>query len=1068
MSSGFDWLKYFKAKAWALLHDPPNKMWVIMGKGRCLHEQYLRTGAHEDEAAAIWYKLGLTDPLGDMHDVNDPAYRLVKHADAVASSMDRWLLGEAVSQGGVFRYSKLHNIFNPSYSIELPNNVDCGAVSRHVETLRSVMNSLSNFNDNVEKARVKYHALYALYELTWINEGLPPSLADTRMPTHTVFDHSYATALTINMLWSDGEVNGYLVEVDIPGIQRIVNSARKAGDFWVGSWLVSMLAWLTVWPLVWEYGPDLVIRPTLRLNPIYHATLIGALSTTLPRTLERDNIIDTIKNITSRFYLKTMINIDVKETDITQQFIREPIIPGTMTLIMPSIAASDEGKVVEILSGNFERAYNCLLNLAFNGEVNDKYCTDVLPRKIDDGGDTLLKISRKLYSMLNKSGVFKDLISVRINAVNLHDVYECLLSHIRGASDKCLIGGVELTGDDLKMFSEDRSSKLRLPRELRETLREKGVEVSDEELAKFLIMHMGLRILNKVAQVRARKRLTVGKAWFHYNDSTIKKPITADNVDAYSEYVFKKANREDVGFIYCSICGEEPAIVHLRKAPGGLNYADDTIDMLKKSLELTTDDEIGNLRFRVKPGEALGPLCLLKRTLYYRLKRGRYTSFDSTEDVAFAWYDMRISGYVVSKLPNSDEHRECRNVKDYIVGEPPKDITKICGLECTLEVARRLFNSCIDKASISHDDKVKLINELSRDLDIDDSLRALIKGVDDSLLKFRSYYAIIKGDADNIGELSKGDIPLDGYYKLLTELSKVAENAGARELSDAYAKLSSVMHGLGGLIVSPTYLATLSMALMITALRDIYITEYKYAVKGLIFSGGDDVLALTPVETSLTTVRDMRRNYWGDGGFHRIGDGYHIAAPVIGGFGRSFSVRFVNIMDNMNEEVKETIELLEGISKKAEWSLNQVRLKKDTLTISESRTGMRAVIPLSDGKQGSVANMIDALNQLFIARLGKVLSGNLPEDFDEYLQLINQLVVSNRGDVLNDVWGLIIRRNAESREYESKVAELFSLSNLANITGIDAAARLEIKASPSGSYLINELVKAYRVLRGYP
>ena len=61
MNSSSNWLTYFKAKAWALLHDPPNKMWIIMGRGRCFSEQYLRSEAHEEEAAEFWYKLGFTD-----------------------------------------------------------------------------------------------------------------------------------------------------------------------------------------------------------------------------------------------------------------------------------------------------------------------------------------------------------------------------------------------------------------------------------------------------------------------------------------------------------------------------------------------------------------------------------------------------------------------------------------------------------------------------------------------------------------------------------------------------------------------------------------------------------------------------------------------------------------------------------------------------------------------------------------------------------------------------------------------------------------------------------------------
>jgi len=53
-------------------------------------------------------------------------------------------------------------------------------------------------------------------------------------------------------------------------------------------------------------------------------------------------------------------------------------------------------------------------------------------------------------------------------------------------------------------------------------------------------------------------------------------------------------------------------------------------------------------------------------------------------------------------------------------------------------------------------------------------------------------------------------------------------------------------------------------------------------------------------------------------------------------------------MDIMSEEVREAFELLEGVAKKTTWTLNGKEFSKDTLVISESRTGKLAVLPLSD------------------------------------------------------------------------------------------------------------------------
>ncbi|MGC8597819.1 MAG: type III-B CRISPR-associated protein Cas10/Cmr2, partial [Thermocladium sp.] len=421
--------RFFKAKAWALLHDPPNKMWIITGKGRCTEGWHLNTDAHEEESASIWYHLGLTDPFGDMNDKNDPAYKLVKEADVISALMDRWLLNNIEGDNkGIFKYNKLHNIFDPEHSIDLPDNIDCNKVKAYIEELRKITDDIyskvKGFN-NDEKARIIYHALYVLYELNWINNELPPSLADTRVPTHTVFDHDYAAAAVVNMLGPSGDIGGYLVDVDIPSIQRIVNSARKAGDFWAGSWLVSMLAWLTVWPLVWKYGPDIIVRPTLRLNPIYHITLLNKLR-------DNYNYSGSLANVIYNFYLKTIfeINQPSEGMDVNNLLIKEPIIPGSITLLLPRDDFKDVTEIEKEINENFKKVYDCISTWALSGKATD-YCSHILTDDKDNSIDNpFLKISNHLYNDLKDSGIFNDLISIKINAVNLSDVYKCLLHYL--------------------------------------------------------------------------------------------------------------------------------------------------------------------------------------------------------------------------------------------------------------------------------------------------------------------------------------------------------------------------------------------------------------------------------------------------------------------------------------------------------------------------------------------------------------------------------------------------------------------------------------------------------------
>jgi CRISPR-associated protein Cmr2 len=682
-----------------------------------------------------------------------------------------------------------------------------------------------------------------------------------------------------------------------------------------------------------------------------------------------------------------------------------------------------------------------------------------------------LNFANKIYAQLRDAKVFGELIQVRVNAVNLGSLYDSLRTCIQ----RYLGGSV---GSLTACFDEEVVRNLKKIEAFLGTVKQLNINEPDE-LSKYLIFDVGLAVLNVEARRRGRKALIMGKAWFAYdtNNQIISKPVIPDKssnkvVDPYGEYVFH--GRSNTGYIYCSVCGNEPAILHLRRNPGNPNDYDDETKNLLKNLGITNPND---LLTYIKPGEALGPLCLLKRALYYRFKDVYGAPiFDSTEDVAFAWY---IKAY--GKLGQLTQTRdECKQFYNYLNSDG-KDITILCGNEpeCTLEKARREFDECADKILSNYINE--FLNMLMTDIKVANKYDLDKLRPDPSITHYRSYYAIIRGDADNAGKLSRGEIDLDSYVSLLEQLKQFSDPATPVK---AYNELINIINGLikekVGLVVTPTYYTTLSMALMITALKDVFTTNFKYyatPITGLIFSGGDDILALAPTEVAVSMIKDLRSNYWGDeDGFHRIKN-YYIAAPRAYGFGRSFSLRFANIMDIMSEEVREAFELLEGVAKKTTWTLNGKELSKDTLVISESRTGKLAVLPLSDPSRNEVLGIPDVLNELFVLRLSGALSGNVPEDYGGYRDIMETLINSCNKQMMNDVWNHVIWRNTKITELRESIKANLSITTLGQVCNIDPCGKTVIKEGEEaanrsgesrGTNIINELVRAYEVLRGYP
>lgn len=272
----------FKIKTLALLHDPPWKPWSITSSirgvkgGKVLEEivgefnlSYYNKSkdVHENEGLTFAKLLGIKDEEIEKY------MEIVHKADRFSASLERY----AVEQGGsnVIAQDWKYNIFNVNHKIPLKKEIDKECIEKYV---RWIVKNIRNLG-----WREKYNTLYALIEVAWYHfcPGNYP-LADTRVGTYSVFDHLYATASMVNWFLK-GDLSGYLVKIDLPAIQQIISKARKAWDFWGGSYLLSWLTYETVEPLIQKYGVDIVLSPFMGLNPFFVSRL------NLPKKIEDEN-----------------------------------------------------------------------------------------------------------------------------------------------------------------------------------------------------------------------------------------------------------------------------------------------------------------------------------------------------------------------------------------------------------------------------------------------------------------------------------------------------------------------------------------------------------------------------------------------------------------------------------------------------------------------------------------------------------------------------------------------------------------------------------------------------------
>jgi len=222
------------------LHDPPDKA--------------LRIAGHEERRDKF-----LLEPLG----IKITA--AVNQADYISSAMQRINIFEELG-GIVVDYSSRSNVprFHHTLSAQFKElEIDKCISSQGYK--KSLMNeSLSNKLLKMKSSDSKktYYTIWRLWP--FLNPRYVDLPAETRMPDHTIWDHLDITSALVPTI----EGGAALLAFKVAPVQEFIEKSRKASDLWAGSHILSYLVFKALTAVVEEWGPDAVIFPNLRGQPL--------------------------------------------------------------------------------------------------------------------------------------------------------------------------------------------------------------------------------------------------------------------------------------------------------------------------------------------------------------------------------------------------------------------------------------------------------------------------------------------------------------------------------------------------------------------------------------------------------------------------------------------------------------------------------------------------------------------------------------------------------------------------------------------------------------------------------
>ena len=751
---------YWKEKINAFLHDPPEKPLILFSETK-----------HEDRAREIREALGVDDAS-----ITDK----VKLADHIASGIDRPLFKKLEK---IVKFIEKPEIINAISGLKVDERLFSSIKSEKeiIGYSKGIVDDAlkelkSESGDDYRKMYVLLWRMFPQYLMN--KEGSDRKIgflwrylpADTRLPYHSIWSHMTTTGAIYSSLPDPA-----LFMFSIGPVQAFITTSKKTQDFWSSSLLLSYLSWRGMEYICQNYGPDHIVFPYLKGQPM------------------------------ADMWISKEFGVELFSLSESRRSLLSPSLPNRFLAIVPNDRVEEIGEGVRFA---VEEAWYEISEKTFN-EFQEK-------------------VLNKLNNFDNKSLDFLKAMWEE----QVKDFLEMHYESVRWSPDEESLSNLD-SPESVERFKEIYSGLLNLTDE------EKAKEFKD------LLEENNMGMMYGFLYGLVDRGMGMRKSLREFPQK--------------SELGSK-----------CTICGERSALIYGIKE-------ELTKEFRNKSIPLRTHDYIefwkaiaSAAEQGIFDSEGKDRLCAIGvikryfgRNIYRKILGERY-GISLTEAEGWRIFPstaaISVSKYLFSLIEKTEEE----GTPEYLFIENLRDFYKKEGRKVISEGSHpyKTYISLKEKELEKFEATMFYIHEVEKRIKEDKKNEAIYKTLISILNPGKSskfgeetrrivsgfprYYALVKFDGDTMG------MWLTGKVKDFPKIKDILHSTYEREIENDIK-----------LLISTSLHAQISEALKDFSLNVVpRVTEEYNGV--LVYSGGDDVFAMIPIENILDYVDAIRRFYSGE------------------------------------------------------------------------------------------------------------------------------------------------------------------------------------------------------------